>query len=213
MKELGNLRVLGLDLSTTRCGGVLRDNETPTRFRLDIDSLLRPLDRNLEVLKWVESLLDDYSPEFVAIETFGEFGPSQSTMAAVIGPVEVAIRRRRISLLRIPPADLTYFIAGEKKVGKGERVRLSKEEGFGKDYAGDGRISHDEADAFFVCKAGYMVLEWIKKGHRDVDYPMHQRYILFSHKQVKHGLRGLAHNPGRYLYLGPDHKTPPKGTV
>lgn len=208
-----SIRVMAFDLNTTRCGACFNEDGKYTRFRADIGES-RKIDKFIAVHDWCCNLIEDYTPEVVCIETYSEFGPTQSLMAALIAPIEQSVVRLGITLLRVPANDLKYFIIpNQKKVSKTDRLNKAKTYSEFVNSPGPSRPSHDEADAFFLSLAGTMLLEWLQKGHREISWPMHQRYIMFSHKTVTHGLRGLAHNPGRYLYLGRNHELPKKGTV
>lgn len=190
----------------------MNDGGVCTRWRLEPKDGFE-LDQVIEVQNWVSGIVETQEPDVVAIECAGEFGPTQTKMAGLITSVEAEVRKRNVTLLRVPPADLKYFMIPKvSKVSKTDRVKAAMTYPEFAKSKGATRPAHDEADAFFLSIAAKMIAEWLKRGHREIEYPMHQRYILFSHKEAKHGLRGLAHNPGRYLYLSSKHELP-KGSV
>jgi len=197
-------KVLGFDLNTRRCGAALTGS-TLRRFRFEPEEHLSPMRRCIQVKNWSLQLIEEHSPDLIAIETYGEFGPTQSLMASLIAPIEQEVVEAGYPLLRMPANDLTYFIKPAKKVGKSERVVIATNEGI-REFEGLRRLSHDEADAFFLCIAGCMVVDAFCAAEVDEEWLVNRRHILFSRNSVKHGLRGLVWNPERYVFLDDVHE-------
>lgn len=220
-RQLGHDRVLAYDLNFNRCGASFSERKAKgysfQRGRLDVLKVSR-LARICQVRNWVESGIEHYKPDLVVIEGPPDYGPTQSIMAGLDWTCIASAYSYDCSVLVVPPNDLKHFILGSAKDSKSDRFRKAMEAGLGSSVqfpdllgASGARISHDEADAFFLNEAGRMVMDWLRSGRRDDSLPMNKRHILFSMEHAKHGLRGLAFNPGRYIYLKGGHVIPRTG--
>lgn len=125
-------RVLGIDPGLTRCGYAVLDATSPTQVSHVSLGVLRTsaeeeLSHRLAVIqREVEALLDDFSPETLAIEQvfFQSNVRTAMSVAQVSGIVIALAARRGVSVVHYTPSQVKAVVAGWGGADKSQVQRM-----------------------------------------------------------------------------------------
>lgn len=161
--------ILGLDLSLTSTGWVLLHHdgylEASGSMRKGAAMADRPVARLEMFADWIADLLDDLEPDVVGLEGYSYGTRAGSTHAFAAGElgglVKLAIARRGVELVIIPPATWKKALCGKGNLQK-DQVRLELFKRYAIEFP-----SQDTLDAWAVAMTVYR----IKAGLADKPAP------------------------------------------
>jgi len=146
------MRVIGLDLSLTHTGYVIRDNDKY------LSGTIKPKSKGIKRLyfhyKEIKKLLQYGRPDFVIIEGYA-YSPHQGrsfSIGELGGIIKFMFYCNDISYLVVAPTTLKKFATGKGNAPKSE---IAKE--VWKRWSKEFKTEH-EVDAFVLCKIGESII-------------------------------------------------------